>query len=54
MLPRPSYATVLYAQDAPDEGAGGETEFADTAAAYAALSKDEQARLETLFVTSHS
>jgi alpha-ketoglutarate-dependent taurine dioxygenase len=44
----PSKASLLYGIEIPAEG--GETEFADTAAAYAALSDDEKAEIDDLTV----
>jgi alpha-ketoglutarate-dependent taurine dioxygenase len=45
---RPPYATVLYAESVP--ATGGHTLFADTLAAYEALSEAERARLASLRV----
>lgn len=41
----PSFATVLFATEAPPPGGGGGTRFADTHAAFAALPAEEQSRL---------
>eukprot|EP00039_Didymoeca_costata_P006729 m.92859 g.92859 ORF g.92859 m.92859 type:complete len:346 (-) comp13367_c0_seq4:3449-4486(-) len=46
----PSYATILFASVAPAEGAGGETKFADTHAAYNALTEEEKDFLEDMNV----
>lgn len=47
-LERPHSATMLYGQEAPDEG--GETWFANIVAAYDALSPEEKAEIDDLQV----
>ena len=47
-LATPSFATVLYATEAPPPGGGGGTRFADTHAAFTALPAEEQDRLSRL------
>ena len=51
-LPKPARGTVLYALEVPD--AGGDTLFANTAAAYAALSDGMRAMVDGLYGVNSS